>query len=213
LIATLAASRPPAERYGGLDARACTRALLQRRIPFTPVARAEGVDAPIRLTGRVHGVDFHGAPGASRSASPHEIVDCRLALALDDFGAILAEHAVVEGVHMSIYRPPVGPLPAGKTRRGQHEAGLAVDLGVLVQRDGTRLVIEDDWHGALGARPCGAGTGPWPPTLRAQTLRSILCSAVDAKLFNVVLTPNHDEPHRNHFHLEVTRGVDWFIVE
>ena len=36
--------------------------------------------------------------------------------------------------------------------------------------------------------------------------------AYEAQLFNVVLTPNYNKPHANHFHLEVTRGVKWFLV-
>ncbi|MFO0006556.1 MAG: hypothetical protein ACK559_36105 [bacterium] len=27
-----------------------------------------------------------------------------------------------------------------------------------------------------------------------------------------MLTPNYNWPHRNHFHLEVTSGVKWYIV-
>jgi hypothetical protein len=29
----------------------------------------------------------------------------------------------------------------------------------------------------------------------------------------VILTPNHNRPHRNHFHLDVTPGAKWFIVD
>jgi hypothetical protein len=43
-------------------------------------------------------------------------------------------------------------------------------------------------------------------------LRRIVCDAAGARLFNVALTPNYNWPHRNHFHLEVTAGVGWFVV-
>ena len=39
-----------------------------------------------------------------------------------------------------------------------------------------------------------------------------MCDAADARLFNVVLTPDFNWPHRNHFHLEVTAGARWFVV-
>ncbi len=28
----------------------------------------------------------------------------------------------------------------------------------------------------------------------------------------MMLTPDYNYPHRNHFHLEVTAGVKWFVV-
>ncbi len=67
--------------------------------------------APIRLGGRLHGVDIHGAlPAEQRASSMFEVLDARLALALDDFAAILERHDVVEVVHYSLYRPNV-PAP------------------------------------------------------------------------------------------------------
>lgn len=36
---------------------------------------------------------------------------------------------------------------------------------------------------------------------------------VAARLFTVVLTPNHNRAHKNHFHLDLTAGVKWFIVD
>jgi hypothetical protein len=31
-------------------------------------------------------------------------------------------------------------------------------------------------------------------------------------MFNVMLTPDYNWPHRNHFHLEVTAGARWVLV-
>ncbi len=203
----------PAIAYGELKGDACVARLKQRKISFvevtTPVA---GVDRPLRLTGPLHGVSFH-SPGtpAQLAKSQYEIVDCRLVLALDDLSKILAAHDVVEGLHMSMYRPP--PKNAkSKKARSQHEAALAIDLGTLVKSDGTKLSVLDDFHGAIGAKTCGKGSGPWPATKKGKELREILCAAYDARLFNVMLTPNYNKPHQNHFHLEVTRGVKWFLL-
>ena len=46
----------------------------------------------------------------------------------------------------------------------------------------------------------------------AKKLRALLCEIVGRRLFNVVLTPNYNAPHKNHFHLEITAGVKWFLV-
>jgi hypothetical protein len=202
----------PAVRYAKLDRLTCEAELGRRGIPFTAVDEARGVLAPVRLRGPLHGVTFRtGLPASQRATSVWEIVDCRLALALDDFAAQLAAHDVVEVIHFSVYRPPVATWPGGK-QATRHPGGLAIDAGSFVKKDGTILQVERDFHGHIGATTCGNGAGPVPATAESRELRAILCDAADARLFNVMLSPDYNWPHRNHFHLEVTAGAKWFIV-
>ena len=113
---------------------------------------------------------------------------------------------------MSGWRPPPAKSwPAGKLGT-RHDGALALDAGWFVRRDGTRLDVEKDFHGRIGAKTCGPGTGPSPATPEAIELRNIACEAADAHLFQVELTPDYNWPHRNHFHLEVTPKVKWFLV-
>jgi hypothetical protein len=201
----------PALRYGRLDRVTCETELERRGIPFSRVDEARGVLAPVRLQGTLHGVTFRtGLPEARRASSPWEIVDCRLALALDDFAAQLATHDITQVIHFSIYRPPIATWPDGKLA-SRHPGALAIDAGTFVKRDGTRLEVERDFHGHIGATTC-TGSGPHPATPEALELRRIVCDATEARLFNVALTPDYNRPHRNHFHLEVTAGVAWFVV-
>ncbi len=146
-------------------------------------------------------------PASQRATSLYEIIDCRLALALDDFAAQLAAHDVTEVVHFSIYRPP----SARSWRPSAHTRGLAIDAAFFVKRDGTKLVVERDFHGRIGAKTCGAAAGPRPATPEALELRSIFCDAVGARLFNIALTPDFNWKHRNHFHLEVAQSP-WAYV-
>ena len=200
----------PAVHYGSLDRATCEGELVRRNIPFTPVAEARGVLAPVRLTGPLHGVTYHSAlPARQRATSPYDILDCRLVLALDDFSQILAKHDIVEVIHFSVYRPP---SPHLHTLAHQHAGALAIDAGWFKKRDGTVLQVERDFHGRIGTKTCGPGTGPSPSTPDARELRSIVCDAADARLFNVELTPDYNWPHRNHFHLEVTPQARWFLV-
>ena len=205
-----ASGSAPALEYAALEPAACRAELKKRGIPHVVEASTNGVDLPIRLTGKLHGVDVHGLePPAKRPTSPWEILDCRLALAIDDLAALLAKHDVVELIHMSMYRPP----PKGEKKHARHSAALAIDVGTLVRKDGSKLSVLGDWHGHIGAKTCGPGAAPSKPTKEALELRAILCETYDARLFNVVLTPNYNKPHANHFHLEVTRGVKWFILD
>jgi hypothetical protein len=204
------AADTPAVRYGRLSQDACEAELRDRNIDFVRET-ATGVLAPVRIAGALHGVRFRtDGKDQDRAVSPYEIADCRLILALDDFAEILAAHDIVEVRHYSMYRPPHG-WPEDKIG-GQHNGGLALDAGRFIAAGGKTLDVLKDFHGAIGARTCGEGAGPRPSSPDALALRAILCEAVERHLFNVVLTPNYNRPHRNHFHLEVMAGVRWFLV-
>jgi hypothetical protein len=204
------AKTTPAVRYAQLSQDDCEAELAVRKIDFTRETGA-AVLAPVRVTGALHGVVFRtDAKDKDRKTSKYEIADCRLVLALDDFAEILSRHDIVEVRHYSMYRPPRS-WPEGKLG-SRHDGALAIDAGRFIDKDGAILDVDRDFHGAIGARTCGEGAAPRPATATALTLRAILCEAVDRHLFNVVLTPNYNRPHKNHFHLEVTAGVAWFLV-
>lgn len=205
------AGTTPAVRYAAMSQADCEAELQTRKISFDRET-ARGVLAPVRLTGPLHGVTFRtDLADKARATTPYEIADCRLVLALDDFAEILASHDIVEVRHYSIYRPPAKSWPDDKLAK-QHNGALAIDAGRFIKSDGTALEVKRDFHGAIGAKTCGDGAKPKPVTPAATELRTILCDAVARRLFNVVLTPNFNRPHNNHFHLEVMAGVKWFLV-
>ena len=204
------ATDTPAYRYGQMDQEACEAELTRREISFVR-EESRGVYAPVRITGTMHGVTFRtNQSSARRVTTPWEITDCRLALAMDDFAAQLAARDIVEVLHYSIYRPPSKAWPEDKIAK-QHNSATAIDAAVFVKSDGTKMDVLDDFSGRIGAKTCGEGAGPRKKTAASTELRAILCDAVAAHLFNIVLTPNFNRPHRNHFHMEVT-GASWFLV-
>ncbi len=201
----------PAHRYSSLTQEACEAALEDRGIPFKRDS-AKGVMAAVRLTGALHGVLFrtNDRNEERRETSIWEIADCRLVLALDDFAKILAEHDIVEVRHYSLHRKAPDRWPDDKIGQ-QHIGGLAIDAAKFIKKDGSKLDVLDDFKGRIGARTCGPKARK-VKSAAALELREIVCAAVDARLFNVVLTPDHNRAHRNHFHLEVTPGVTWMMV-
>jgi hypothetical protein len=107
------AEASPAYRYANATDAEAYGELARRNILFVRVESAPGVRAPIRLASRLHGVYVHAAiPPEQRLTSSLEILDARLALALDDFCAILARHDVDELVHFDMYRPNAAPPAA-----------------------------------------------------------------------------------------------------
>lgn len=203
----------PAVKYASLDQVACEAELTRRGVPFAPVPDARGVLAPVRLTGPVRGVTYRSTlPEPKRAGSPWEIIDCRLALALDDFSELLAKYDVREVVHFSVYRPPPmrGWIDGMLGKR--HSGALAIDAGRFIRADGTTLDIESHFGGRIGQKTCGPKAAPLPKSAEGQALRDIVCSAADKHLFNVALTPHYNRAHKNHLHLEVTPGVKWFLI-
>jgi hypothetical protein len=102
------AEASPAYRYANMTDAQALAELDRRGVLYTRLdaVAAPGVRAPIRLTGRLHGVHVHSSlPPEQRVRSPFEILDARLALALDDFCAVLARHDIDEVVHFTMYRP------------------------------------------------------------------------------------------------------------
>lgn len=201
----------PAVHYGKLTQSECEAELKARSIAFERET-ARGVVAPVRLKGPLQGIVFKTDLSQKQDAvSPYEIADCRLVLAMDDFAKILVAHDIVEVRHYSMYRPPPSSWPDGKPG-ARHTGALALDAARFTTKDGTKLDVDKDFNGRIDAKTCGDGAGPDPVTPAATELRAILCEAVAQHLFNVVLTPNYNREHHNHFHLEVTAGVKWFLV-
>ena len=202
----------PVVSYARLDPDACEAELVRRNVSFTKVERARGVLARSRLAGPLRGVAFHTALApALRATSPYEIVDCRLALSLDDFAGELSAHDVVEVIHYSAYRPPEASWPDDRVA-ARHAGALAIDIASFIKRDGRTLEVLRDFHGHIGAHTCDARSVPRPATPEALELRSIVCDATGSKLFNVALTPDFNRAHRNHFHLEVAAEASYFFV-
>jgi hypothetical protein len=196
-----------------MSADEATAELTKREIAFAPVRDgARGVLAPVRLTGPLHGVSWHTElPAARRAESPWEVFDARLVLSLDDYGAILARHDVDEVIIFSAWRPPAKSWPEGK-QGIRHPGALAVDAKRFHRKaSDTWLDVLDDFHGAIGATTCGPGAAA-PSEAPAKELRQLACEAYDARLFQSILTPNYNRPHRNHFHMEVRQGVSWMLI-
>jgi hypothetical protein len=202
-----------ASRYADLEDGAALAELARRQIPFTRTAAVRGVRTPIRLTGPLHGVTIRSSlPEEERAATPFEILDARLALALSDFAQVLAHHDVVEVVHFTLYRPPDSTSDGG-TSEGlfRHPGGLAIDLGALRKRNGTLLVVTRDWPAGIGERTCGRGARRLP-SRKGRELQSVACEAADLRLFHAILTPHHDAKHHDHLHLEIKPDTRWFLV-
>jgi hypothetical protein len=197
-----------ATRLARLSPGQCKAELLKRGIKSKPAGRASpGVAAPLRLDGPLRGVRFV-TPGKK---SVYGILDCRLALALDQLGELLAQRGVAE-VHVDNMYRPKAKLP-GRRKPSQHSYGLAVDIYGFALTSGQKLEVEADWQGDLGTPPCGPDSRVTDPRDGAVTLRNLFCDVARSGLFHHLLTPSYDLAHKNHLHLDIKRDSHELLVK
>jgi hypothetical protein len=197
-----------ATEIAALSGHACLRALTRARVPFEPVTSGmSGVAIPVIVTGPIAGVTVR----AARNRIVREPMDCALALGLARFSRFLRAHHVREVRHLSIHRPATPDDLRRHPYLARHPGGLAIDAAVFALDDGTEYEVSRDFRGRLGAPVCGpdARVAPSPG---AVFLRRLFCDAAREGYFHVLLSPNFNDEHHNHFHLEITRSVAWRFV-
>ncbi len=79
---------------------------------------------------------------------------------------------------------------AGTSRRSGHATADAIDISAFVLADGRRISLVNHWTNGTPAE--------------RQFLRTVHASA--CKRFGMVLGPDYNTAHRDHFHLEETAG-------
>jgi hypothetical protein len=198
--------------YAGMSSDDCLKELTARRVPFERVEETKGVELPIRFTGPIRGVKFRPVFQHQPEERMHTtIADCRLGLALDDLAGVLAARGVVEAEYFSMYRRR--GLGAIKPKK-RHPAGRAIDLVNLKMKTGETYSVKGDFHGRVGATTCGEkAAAPTKDTAGARLWREIVCDLQEKRSFNLLLTPNHDWGHRDHFHMEVRSDIRWLLIQ
>lgn len=194
---------PPSRSLASLSFEACVETLEKTGTAFSLADAAEG-EALVKLEGKVGGIEIRFVG----KSSTHALLDCRLALALHRWASVLHPLGVRRIEHLSAFRPAA--RVRGSTKKSGHATGRALDLASLVFESGETIEVLRDWSDRRrGASPC-------PPREEeigaAKTLRELVCAAVEAELFQVVITPHHDEAHADHVHLELVPDVDWTYV-
>lgn len=195
----------PAKDLLALREDACLARLDHVPLEVLTASPTRGVRDPYRLVGSVESLGFKPSWPTKRSDPSMEVVDCRLILAFADAAPIFARHGVTGLVYLSAYRPPSGDLEAS-LRKSRHGAGMALDIGMLDRADGTRWNIAKDFPKELGRPPCEAREAE-PEPGGPEDLRALVCDLAISGIFSVVLTPNFNQEHHDHVHVELNPRV------
>ena len=182
---------------------ACPERLTRLGVRYATGPTRRGVSAPVTVRLPLNDVSYF-RPG---SAEPDQTLfaDCSLALALHTMADTLKTRGIIAVVHLGVYRYRciAGSDPCVLS---QHAHATAIDLHEFRGSDGQTYNVETDWTISAGpGSTCSAATfGP-----SDALLHEIVCEWAATRLFNIILTPNYNAEHRNHFHLDLTPGVHY----
>lgn len=185
----------------------CLQELAALDVAFTPVTmpdeQAAGasepchVEDPVLLHPPIHGVDlayYDGTP------TPNVRMSCEGAKALVQTVDDVAADGVVEIRHIGTYNCRV---IAGTSTLSRHAFGDAIDLYGFTFDDGSVYTLVDDWeHDTTSFASEG---GEWLYTAAHRWY--------DAYIWNIILTPNYNAAHDNHFHVDLSPAshyIGWF---
>jgi hypothetical protein len=197
-----------ATRIANATTKTCLAELDVRKVPYVKGPKVPTIETPVRIAGPLHDVVFELSHPSAKPQKPGPVMDCRLLVALDDLALFAADLGISRVRYNSIHR---GRWVRKKGER--HAAGVAIDVVELVKKDGTVLNVKQHYHGqGIGSKTCGDGAAE-PKGEAAIELRRFVCVLDSERLFNLILTPHYDRRHQDHFHLEVRRGIKWFLTQ
>lgn len=161
--------------------------------------RAGGLEVtpvPDRSTGE--GCGFTDAVEIDRSRVALSPADPQLTCPLAAAWALFERHVLDEAARAHLGVPVKAVEHVGtyacrnlyhraSGRRSEHATANAIDVAGFTLADGTRVRLDADWSG--------------PDPRRAAFLRAVRDGA--CRYFNVVLGPDYNEAHRDHFHFDM----------
>ena len=174
------------------------------KIPYTVGPAMQGVPDPVTMPTPINGIAYRYVESTARRTKI--VADCSLVLSLLRAAPALRARNVVEVADIGIYnyRCIGGGVPPGCTL-SQHAQAKAIDIAGVTDRNGVYYNVTTDWViDPAGQKTCDAPTEPGKDAF----LHDMICAIKADQVWNIVLTPNYNADHRNHFHVDLTPGSD-----
>jgi hypothetical protein len=184
---------------------ACHKELLSRGIEFSPAPNPldhpDGlpnllcdIEDPVWITPVIHGVTYR--PGSADSDPSPLFVACPMALSIDKASEMLAARGGTDLIHYGTYNCRV---IAGTETLSEHGLARALDIGAIRRNNGDVYTVLTDWE----------KDQPSPTTAAGKFLKELVQAYHDDKVFNIILTPDYNAAHADHFHVDLTPGSDF----
>jgi hypothetical protein len=172
----------------------CRNELDARGVAWKAAAR-KGIADAVEILGPLGGVDYSSWGQAL-------VIDCSLAVSLAEAGRYLVELGIDAVEFSSAYsRRNV----RGTKRPSKHSYGLAIDVASFSGPELGKLRVDRDYEQGLGDHVDCVGQ---PLTQGGAVLKILQCQLVRSGLFDLVLSPDYDDAHHDHFHLQVKPWAD-----
>lgn len=184
------AGRPPGWAATSADVSSCLAALDTLGVHYVRVRR-RGIAIGVEVRGLLGGVEYR-----SYNRDPL-VLDCSLVYSLARAGQVFLANGVERVNFSSAYQRR---NIRGTRRPSRHSFGLAIDVHTFALQGGQRFAtVKADYEQGLGDNADCMGQ---PLTPLGALLRGLDCELSGSGLFRIVLTPDYDADHYNHFHLE-----------
>lgn len=167
----------------------------------------QGVSDPVTVTVPINGLSYrYGSRESPRAAF---FMDCALALSLARAAPMLRARDVIEVVDYGVYNYRCiggGTPPDCPNGVSQHAYARGIDIAGFTTSTGDYYSVNDDWViDPDGEDTCSATT----ENERDAFLHQAICELKQAAVWNIVLTPNYNDAHRDHFHVDLTTGSNY----
>lgn len=125
---------------------------------------------------------------------------CELAAAIMKTIDIAKSLDIVELYHLGTYNCRA---IAGTNTISQHGYGRAIDIQGVKMKSGEVYTVLDHWEKGVAN----------PQTPGGKVLFQLVHALHDQKVFNILLTPEYNADHANHFHVDLTPNADFIRDE
>lgn len=175
------------------------------KLDYTVGPTSQGVADPITVKVPINGVSFRYSGGTA----PRKTLfgDCTLMKSLAEAAPILRAHGITEVTDIGVYnyRCIDQSLTPPNCSMSQHAYAKAIDLAAFTTTDDTTYTVKTDWVIDPADDTCNAAT----ETDKDTFLHQLICELKANDVWNIVLTPNYNADHRDHFHVDLTKNSDF----
>lgn len=173
-------------------------------LDWSVAGATRGIADPVIVQPVIEGVRFRYVSNTEPTAM---LMDCELAPRLVELARLVSTYGIDEVIHIGIYNYRCiggGDPDVDGCTPSQHAYARAIDLHAFgLAGSDVEYSTETDFEITMSGDDCPLT--PYASTAD-QVLKELACSMWSESIFQIVLTPNYNAAHRNHFHVDLTEG-------